>query len=192
MDILTGAGLAAPAGLNAYIPLLTVALLDRFTNLVTLGSPYDLLSSDAGLIALSILLVVELFADAIPGLDTVNDLIQTAIRPATGAVLMLAAGNSDDGWIDMHPILQGLLGAGLAGIVHTVKAVARPMVTVSTAGMGNAGVSSVENVAALGLSLLAVLVPILVLVGILIMLIFAIQWLVRRKRHPESSPPRSQ
>jgi hypothetical protein len=182
MDFLTGAGLAAPAGLNAYIPLLTIGLLDRFTGLVTLSSPYDIISSDAGLIVLTLLLVIELFADAIPGLDTVNDLIQTGIRPATGAVLMLAAGNGENGFIDMHPILQALFGAGLAGVVHAVKATARPVVTVSTAGFGNAGVSTAENALALVLSVLAILVPVLVLVGMVVLLLISARWLMRRRR----------
>lgn len=182
MDLLTGAGLAAPAGLNAYIPLLTVGLLDRFTNLVSLDSPYDIISSDAGLIALTILLVVELFADAIPGLDSINDIVQTAIRPATGAGLMLASGNGDTAMFDMHPIVLGIIGAGLAGMVHTVKALGRPIVTVSTAGLGNAAVSSLENVAALVMSILAVLVPVLVLAGIIIMLVIVVRWLLLRRR----------
>jgi uncharacterized protein (DUF1015 family) len=44
--ILTGIGLAAPAGLNAYIPLLALALADRATTRVTLHAPYDVLSSE--------------------------------------------------------------------------------------------------------------------------------------------------
>ena len=36
MELLTGFGLAAAAGLNAYIPLLALGLLARFTDLVTL------------------------------------------------------------------------------------------------------------------------------------------------------------
>ncbi len=178
MDILTGAGLAAPAGLNAYIPLLTVGLLDRFTGLIELDSPYDILSSDAGLIVLTILLVVELFADAIPGLDSVNDLVQTLIRPAAGAFVMFAA---DGGALDLHPILQALIGGGLAGLVHTVKALGRPIITVTTAGIGNAGVSSAENALALVLSLLAILVPVFVLVVIAVLFVLAIRWLLHRR-----------
>jgi hypothetical protein len=178
MDILTGAGLAAPAGLNAYIPLLTVGLLARFTDLVTLHAPYDILSSDAALIVLTILLVIELFADAVPGLDSVNDVVQTIVRPAAGAFLMLSA---DDGMLDMHPVLQVLIGGGLAGAVHTVKSLTRPLVTVSTAGMGNPAVSTLENVAALIASLLAILVPVFLLALITVLLILALRWLTRRR-----------
>jgi hypothetical protein len=179
MDILTGAGLAAPAGLNAYIPLLTVGLLARFTDLVTLESPYDIISSDAGLIILTVLLVIELFADAVPGLDTVNDAVQTAVRPAAGAFLMLA---SDGEMIDMHPIVQVLIGAGLAGIVHTIKALGRPAITVSSGGLGNPAVSTIENVVALMLSLLAILIPIAVLIGSLVLVVLSIRWILRRNR----------
>jgi hypothetical protein len=178
MDILTGAGLAAPAGLNAYIPLLAVGLLARFTDLVTLQAPYDIISSDAGLIVLAILLIIELFADAVPGLDTVNDVVQTAIRPAAGAFLMLA---SDGDMIDMHPILQMLIGAGLAGAVHAVKALGRPVITMSTGGLGNPGVSSIENVLALILSVLAILIPVAVLVGAVLLLILGVRWLMRHR-----------
>jgi hypothetical protein len=178
MDIMTGAGLAAPAGLNAYIPLRTVGLLARFTDLVTLNEPYDIIASDAGLIILTVLLVIELFADAIPGLDSVNDVIQSVIRPAAGAFLMLA---SDEGMLDMHPILQVIIGAGIAGAVHAVKALGRPAITVSTGGLGNPGVSSLENLLALVLSIMAILIPVAVLVGAVLLLILGIRWLLRRK-----------
>ena len=40
--ILTAFGLSTSAGLNAYVPLLIVALLARFTDLITLSAPWDL------------------------------------------------------------------------------------------------------------------------------------------------------
>ena len=84
--ILTGIGLAAPAGLNAYIPLLALALADRATNRVTFNAPYDVLSSNLGIAILIILLTVEVTVDKIPGVDHVNDLIQSFVRPAAGAI----------------------------------------------------------------------------------------------------------
>ena len=79
--ILTGIGLAAPAGLNAYIPLLVLALADRATTRVTLHAPYDILSSNVGIAILVILLTVEVTVDKIPGVDHVNDLIQSFVTP---------------------------------------------------------------------------------------------------------------
>lgn len=179
MDIFTGAGLALPAGLNAYIPLLTLGLLSRFTELVELEAPYDLLASDAGLITLTILLVIELFADAVPGIDHVNDVVQTAVRPATGAIVMLAV---EGDAIDMHPLLQIALGVVLAGSVHGVKALGRPLVTGSTGGIGNPVVSTLENVSAAVMSVLAIVAPVLVLVVLVVLLVLAMRWWSRRRR----------
>ena len=51
MELLTGIftafGLSASAGLNAYIPLLLVGLLARYTGLIHLNQPWDTLSNPA-------------------------------------------------------------------------------------------------------------------------------------------------
>ncbi len=82
--IFTAFGLSVSAGLNAYLPLLVVALLARFTHLITLGSPYNHLTNGWVILVLSILLVIEVFADRIAGVDTANDILQT-FAPAKDA-----------------------------------------------------------------------------------------------------------
>jgi hypothetical protein len=178
MDIFTGLGLALPAGLNAYVPLLTVGLLARFTDLVTLEPPYDILATDAALIILSVLLVIEIFADAIPGLDHVNDVVQTAIRPLAGGILMLA---TDNAIVDIHPALAAVIGILVAGSVHIAKAAGRPIVTGTTGGLGNPVVSTLENVTAVALSIVAILLPILIALALVILLVILLLWLLRRK-----------
>ena len=91
LGILTAFGLSTSAGLNAYIPLLVVALLGRFTNLVTLKQPWDTLTSWWIIALLIVLSVVEFFADKIPAVNHVNDIIQTVIRPVAGAILFAAS-----------------------------------------------------------------------------------------------------
>jgi hypothetical protein len=184
MDIFTGLGLAAPAGLNAYIPLLTVALADRFTDLIDLDSPWDFLSSDAGIAILVVLLLIELFADAVPGLDTVNDVIQTGIRPAAGAAVMLATGEGD---VDTARVALAVVAALLAGAVHAIKTLGRPVVTASTAGIGNPVVSTIENVVAVVLSVLAILVPVLVVIGIVVLLVITARWVIRRRSRDQAT-----
>ena len=154
-------GLAGSAGLNAYIPLLLVALAARFPMgdpLIKLQAPYDLMGSWWAIGLIAVLLVIEIVADKIPAVDTVNDGIQTFIRPAAGAVLFAGSANVIT---DIHPFLA--LGAGLlvAGGVHATKTAARPVVTVSTAGVGNPIVSTLEDITAFVVSLLAILLPIL-------------------------------
>ena len=44
LSILSAFGLSTAAGLNAYIPLLTIGLLARYTDLVRLNDPYDVVA----------------------------------------------------------------------------------------------------------------------------------------------------
>ena len=173
---LTGIGLAAPAGLNAYLPLLIVALADRFTESINLDRPYDFLSSNWGIAILLILVSIEVIVDKIPGVDHLNDLLQSVIRPAAGAFLMMAA-NSDGG--SLNPVVAMLLGLGTAAGVHAAKATARPAVTVTTGGVGNPLVSIVEDAVAVVTSLVALFAPILIPVFLVIFAI-AVIWGVRR------------
>ena len=88
-SILGGFGLSAASGLNAYIPLLIVGLTARFTDWIKLSPPFDLLANEWVMGVVAVLLAVEFFADKIPLVDHVNDLIQTFVRPAAGAVSVL-------------------------------------------------------------------------------------------------------
>jgi uncharacterized membrane protein len=174
-------GLAGSAGLNAYIPLLLVALAARFPlsdPLVTLQPPYDLLGNWWAIGIIAVLLVIEVVADKVPAVDTVNDAIQTFVRPAAGAFLFAGSANVIT---DIHPILA--LGAGLvvAGGVHATKTAARPVVTVTTAGIGNPVVSVIEDIVAFVVSLLSLLLPILAAILMVVFLIVIITF-VRRWR----------
>lgn len=181
--VLTGLGLAAPAGLNAYIPLLALALADRATTLVTLEAPYDVLSSNVGIAILVLLLTIEIAVDKVPGLDHVNDLIQSFIRPAAGAIVALGATSSV---VTIHPVVMVLLGVLLAGSVNAVKVTTRPMVTVGTAGIFNPFVSIGEDAIAALASVIAIFAPVLVL---LVLALFAVSsiLLLRRFRRLRAS-----
>jgi len=178
LSLATAFGLSTSAGLNAYIPLLVVALLARFTPLVTLNKPYDALSSWWVIGTLGVLLVIETLVDKVPAADTVNDIIQTFIRPAAGAILFAATTNT----IGLHPVVAAICGVLLAGSVHIVKAGGRPVVAVATAGVGNPIVSTIEDVISFVTSLLAIVAPYLVLALIVIAAGLITWWTVRRRR----------
>jgi hypothetical protein len=180
--ILTGMGLAAPAGLNAYIPLLALALADRATTRVTLQAPYDALSSNLGIAILIVLLTVEVAVDKIPGVDHINDLIQSVVRPAAGAIAAVAA---TGGVVTINPAIMVLVGVVLAGSVNAVKVTTRPAVTLGTAGILNPVVSLAEDAVAVLASLVAIFLPFLV---ILFLALFAVSsiLLLRRVRRLRS------
>lgn len=163
--IFTGLGLAGAAGLNAYIPLLILAVAGRL-GYADLSTPYSVLSSNLGLGILTVLLIVEVFADKLPGVDHVNDVVNTVVRPAAGAVLFL----SSSGAGQLNPLLAAGLGLVSAGGIHAMKATGRPVITLTTGGIGNPIVSVLEDVVAIGLALLALAAPIAVAVVLLVLI----------------------
>jgi hypothetical protein len=176
--LLTAFGLAASAGLNAYIPLLIVALLGRFTTWFTLNSPWDALTSWWVIGALGVLTLIEFFADKAPAVNHVNDVIQTFVRPAAGAILFAASTGAAGG---VHPIVAMIAGLLVAGGVHTVKAAAvRPAVTATTGGLANVPVSLVEDVAAVFISIAAIVVPVVIAAIAIVITSLFVWWLWRR------------
>ena len=173
----TAFGLATAAGLNAYIPLFLVALLSRVSSWVTLHPPYDALSSWWVIGALAVLMVIEILVDKIPAADTANDVIHTFIRPAAGAILFAASTRV----IGLHPVLAALCGVILAGGVHAAKSTGRPVVTATTAGVGNPIVSTVEDVVSFLTSLFAVVAP-YVAAAFIITAVLLFGWWYRRRR----------
>jgi len=164
MQLCSAFGLSSAAGLNAYIPLLTVGIMAN-RGMLHLTSPYDVLGSWWCIAILSVLLVVEIVVDKVPGADHVNDVIHTAIRPASGAILFASQAGVIHG---VHPGVWIVLGLLMSGGVHATKSLARPVVNVSTAGIGAPVVSVVEDLVGTVLSIVSILVPILaaLLVGI--------------------------
>lgn len=187
--LITGLGLAVAAGLNAYVPLLVAGLLIRF-DLYTFGEPYDILGSNAALIIVAVLLVVEVLADKIPAVDSLNDAIQTFVRPASGAVLF--AGTAAGGEGEWPQALALILGLVTAAGVHATKAAARPVVNVTTAGAGGPVVSTVEDGLSAGLSLAALLAPLIALIIMVVLVWGAVAGLrrlrARRRRAAPSEP----
>lgn len=178
----TAFGLAGSAGLNAYIPLLIVALAARFPlgdPFIRLAEPYNVLGSWWAIGILAVLLVIEVLVDKIPAVDTLNDIIQTVVRPAAGAILFAGSANVIT---DIHPVLALVAGLLVAGGVHAAKGTARPVVTATTAGTGNWVVSTLEDIVAVVMSLLAILLPALAGLAVIAVVIAFIVFIRRRRR----------
>jgi hypothetical protein len=127
---------------------------------------------------LCILVIIEMLADKIPAVNHLNDLVQTLIRPAAGAIAFAASANVVT---NVSPVLALACGLLVAGTVHVAKAGAvRPMVTATTGGAGNIPVSIAEDVVSTVLSFLAIAVPILVGTLLIVLAAFIIYWLYRR------------
>jgi hypothetical protein len=178
LGIFTAFGLSASAGLNAYIPLLAVALLARFTHLITLKAPWDGITSWWIIGLLIFLSVIEFVADKIPAVDHVNDVIMTFIRPAAGAIVFAASTSV----IEMNTVFAMAMGLLVAGSVHAVKATARPVVTISTGGTGNALVSLAEDTVSTAVSVISIVWPYVAGFFVLLGFFLITLWLIRRSK----------
>lgn len=170
---LTGMGLAAAAGLNAYIPFLIVALVARFTDVITLPATYAWIESWWAIGIGAVLLLSEVVLDKIPAVDSINDAVQTFIRPAMGGLVFAATAAAAEldssAWMTAHPWVGIVLGVVVSGLVHTGKVAARPVVNMGTAGFGAPVVSTAEDGASVGLSLAALFAPLLCLVALILL-----------------------
>lgn len=169
-------GLAAATGLNSTLPLLIVGLAARF-GLLTLVAPYDAVASDIALIGLGILALGEIAADKIPGADTIVHVIQGPLTMAAGAILFASQNSMIQ---DVSPGLAILVGLLTAGGVHTLRAIVRPVVTMATMGLGGPVVSTAEDVGAVGLTVTALVAPILAVGALIAMLAIGGRLAVRR------------
>ena len=172
---LTGAGLSAAAGLNAYIPFILVALIARFTDVVNLPHQYAWIESNWAIGIAAVLLLSEVVLDKVALVDHINDAVGTFVRPATGGLIFAATTAAEDfeagsSFMQDNPWVGVLLGIVTAGIVHTGKAVSRPVVNTTTGGLGTPVVSAAEDGAAVTLSLVAIFLPVLVIFLLLLLL----------------------
>lgn len=179
---LTGMGLSAAAGLNAYVPFLVMALLARFTDVVALPAGWEWMQSWWAIGIGAVLLLTEMTLDKIPAVDSLNDAVQTAIRPGMGGLMGAAAASAQDldgsAFMQENPWVGVALGIVVAAVVHGTKAAARPVVNAGTAGLGAPVVSTAEDGAAITVSLLAVFAPVLVVV-VLVVLAVMVWWVAR-------------
>lgn len=184
LEIITGLSLAAAAGLNAYIPLLGLGLLSRFTGIVSLPEGWAWLENGWSLGIIGALLLIEVFVDKVPALDTVNDVLQSVVRPASGG-LVFSAGTSastvavadPEAFVNSSAFWPFVIGIVIALIPHIMKLVVRPIVNIVTAGVGASIMSTLEDIAAVVITILAVILPILALLLMVGIVIWFVRWI---------------
>ena len=193
---LTGAGLSAAAGLNAYVPFLLVAIVARFSDVITLPASFEWIESPWAIGGATLLLLTEVVLDKIPAVDSLNDIVGTAVRPTIGGVV--AAATSSAGTLDNstfmteNPWISAIGGGLIAAVVHAGKASARPLINTASVGLGAPIVSTAEDVSSIGLSLIAIFVPVLVVVALAVLawvmwrLILRVRRYGRRRRDAEA------
>ncbi len=177
-SLLSAFGLSTAAGLNAYLPLLTVGLLARYTNLIHLNDPYSLLSHPVVLLVVAVLALLDFVGDKIPAIDHALHTAGLLIAPIAGAIVSMSASS---GVGSVSPLLAAICGIVVAGATHSARTTVRPLATVTTAGFANPVISLLEDATSLSLSVLAIVIA---PVAFLLVVLFALLmfWLYRRLR----------
>jgi hypothetical protein len=161
-------GSAWTSGINLYATISVLGLLQRFGG-VKLPGGLDVLDNWWIIGVAGGLYIVEFFADKIPYVDSVWDVVHTFIRIPAGAVVAYAAVSEMDPSIY---IPAALIGGGLAFTSHGTKAAARIGANLSPEPVSNWVLSIVEDVIAIGGTFLAVFAPVLIAIVLVVFLIF--------------------
>jgi hypothetical protein len=173
----TALGLSTAAGLNAYIPLLSVGVLSRYTDLIHLSSPWDRLGDPLVLGIVGLVGVADFIGDKVPIVDHVLHVIGIAVAPIVGGLLALATASV----FDVSPGLTVTLGVAAALATQVGRTAARPVSTVTTGGGGNPVLSLAEDGVSGALSITALIWPVVTAVLAVVVLI-AVFLLWRRWR----------
>lgn len=185
LNLLSAFGLSTAAGLNAYVPLLVVGLLGRYTDLIHLNQPFSLLTHPLALLVIGVLALLDFIGDKIPVVDHTLHAAGLIIHPVAGAILFMSA-NSATG--SVNPLLAAICGIVIAGGTHGARATARPLATATTVGVANPVISFFEDVTSLVLSVLAIVLPVLAFLLVLLFIVLLVM-LFRRLRHRQPVGP---
>jgi hypothetical protein len=190
LALLTALGLSSTAGFRAYLPLLALAVGSSVdSSALPLQPNFDTLKSPPLIIILGVLTILEFVVDKIPIIDHFSDAVHTVIRPLSGAIIMAGTQNSIS---DFSPWLAAGVGAVLALAFHTVKATSRPVVSATTAGVGNPIVSTIEDILVVVTSVLLIVAPIIGIILLVILILLMARLVIRVVRrfraHTASRP----
>jgi hypothetical protein len=187
-----GAGWAS--GLNTYAAVLVLGAAERL-GLVNLPHSLEVLASPWVMGVAALLFALNFFADKIPYVDSINDVLQTFVRIPAGFLLAYGAAG---GLSPEVAVIAGLLGGTLAAGTHIAKTGSRALINTSPEPFSNIAASLTEDVAVIGGLALAIAHPITflcLLAAFVVLLVWLLPRLVRLAlvpiRRMSGRPPKS-
>lgn len=176
LSVALGIGLATAAGLRVFVPIFGAGLAAHF-GVLDLHDSFRWLAEPPALFAFGTATVLEVVAYYVPWLDHALDVIATPTAVGAGVVASAAV------MVDLPPVLRWAValigGGGAAGLVQALTVGARVKSTVTTGGLANPVLATVETVGAVGLVGLAILVPLVAAVLVVGSVYGAYQWVGR-------------
>jgi Domain of unknown function (DUF4126) len=178
LSILVGLGLSAACGFRIFIPPLILSLAARSGHL-ELGQGFAWMGSNAAWIAFAVATVLEIAGYYIPWVDNLLDAIATPTAVVAGVLVSASA------FTDVTPFLKWTLailaGGGSAAVFQGITATARQISSLSTGGLGNPLLATVEAAGSALLSVLSVTLPLLAILVVAGLLYFGVRRLLFRR-----------
>ena len=185
LSVVLGIGLSAACGFRIFVPFLLVGVAAR-TGHVTLGDSFAWMSSTPALVVLGVATVLEIGAYYVPWLDHALDVLATPSAVVAGVVMTASVVTGLD------PMLKWTLaliaGGGIAATVQAVTVGTRKVSLVTTGGLANPVVSTMELAGAAGLAILAIALPLLAFAIVVWGLYFGVRRMLRFLRGPRPGP----
>jgi hypothetical protein len=182
-------GSAWLSGINLYATVLTLGLLQRF-HLASLPGDLGYLAHTWILILSGALFAVQFFADKIPAVDSVWDVIHTFIRIPAGAILAAAAFAHLDPGVRLVALL---VGGGIALSSHSAKTATKLAANASPEPVSNMALGLASDVVSVGGSVLMASHPIAMIVVVVLAIVFSvlvIRWIFRMMRRLFKQQPK--
>ena len=185
MSILIGIALSATCGFRVFVPLLAVNIGTRAKDadgqpLIELAAGFDWLSSDIAMMIFLVAAIFEIGGYYIPWIDNLLDSVASPAAIIAGTLITASFITGMDPWLQW--LLALIAGGGVAGAVQATTVVTRASSTVTTGGLGNPIVSSVETSGAfLGSALSILAAPFAI--GVFVLLLVSGLWIWFRRRN---------
>jgi hypothetical protein len=174
-----GIGLSASAGFRVFLPLFVAGLAARL-GFLPLNEGFMWLQSTATLTALSVATIIEIIAYYVPFVDNLLDSIAMPLAIGAGTLLAASVLPVDNGFLKW--LMAIIIGGGASATVQGATTAIRLTSSGTTAGLGNPVVSTGENAAAIGISVLTIALPVVVVAILIFLIIFIIRKNAKRKR----------
>jgi hypothetical protein len=185
MDIMIGVflgiGLAAAVGFRIFLPFLVMSVAAQF-GVMELSAGFEWIGSRAALILFGTASIFEILAYYIPWFDNLLDAVTAPLAMVCGSIVMASAMVEIEPWIKWT--LAIIAGGGTAGLIKGTSSTTRAVSSVTTAGLGNPLVASVEAAGSVVLSLLSIFIPVLAVIVVLVLVTLIVRKLGRFRSSP--------
>ena len=173
LGICLGLGLSAASGFRVFVPLLMINLASR-VGWVSLSGELAWMGETSALWIFGVATVLEIVAYYVPWLDNLLDSVATPAAVVSGVIVTASVVT------DIDPALKWVLaviaGGGIAGAVQTATVGGRALSSITTAGLGNPVVATVELFSSFFLSVVAIVAPLIAAFFVLVLLILFWRW----------------